>query len=85
VKTIDIPPTNNILDWSADGKQVLYVDTRNGVSNIWSQPITGGTPKQLTNFKSDLIFAFDLSRDGKQLAVSRGSVSNDVVLITDAG
>jgi serine/threonine protein kinase len=85
VKTIDIPPTNNILDWSTDGKAVLYVDTRNGVSNIWSQPIAGGAPKQLTHFKSDLIFIFDLSRDGKQLAVSRGTVSNDVVLITDAG
>jgi Tol biopolymer transport system component len=85
VKTIDIPPTNNILDWSADGRTVLYVDTRSGVSNIWSQPIAGGPPKQLTHFKSDLIFVFDLSRDGKQLAVSRGTVSNDVVLITEAG
>jgi Tol biopolymer transport system component len=85
VKTIDIPPTNNILDWSADGRAVLYVDTRGRVSNIWSQPIDGGPPKQLTNFKSELIFVFDFSRDGKQLAVSRGSVSNDVVLITDAG
>jgi Tol biopolymer transport system component len=85
VKTIDIPPTNNILDWGPDGKTVLYVDTRNGVSNIWSQPIAGGPPKQLTHFKSDLIFVFDLSRDGKQLAVSRGTVSNDVVLITNGG
>ena len=85
VKTFDIPPTNNVLDWSADGSQVLYVDTRNGVSNIWSQPITGGAPKQLTNFKSDQVFMFDLSRDGKQLVVSRGTVSRDVVLITDAG
>ncbi len=85
VKTIDIPPTNNILDWSADGRAVLYVDTRGRVSNIWSQPIDGGAPKQLTNFKSELIFVFDLSRDGKQLTVSRGTVSNDVVLITDAG
>ncbi|HEY5883436.1 MAG TPA: DPP IV N-terminal domain-containing protein, partial [Pyrinomonadaceae bacterium] len=85
VKTIDIPPTNNVLDWTPDGSQVLYVDTRNGVSNIWSQPVNGSTPKQLTNFKSDLIFVFDLSGDGKQLAVSRGTVSRDVVLITDAG
>ena len=46
---------------------------------------SGGAPKQLTTFKSDLIFVFDLSRDGKLLAVSRGSVSSDVVLITDAG
>jgi Tol biopolymer transport system component len=83
VKTIDIPPTNNSLDWSADGRSVLYTDTRGGVSNIWSQAIDGGAPKQVTNFKSDLIFAFDLSPDGKQMTLSRGTVSNNVVLISD--
>jgi serine/threonine protein kinase len=83
MKTIDVPPTNSVLDWTTDGRSVLYIDTRGGVSNIWSQPIDGGQPKQLTHFKSDLIFAFDLSKDGKQVALSRGTVSNDVVLIAD--
>ncbi len=83
IKTIDIPPTNNAVKWTADGRAVLYVDTRGGVSNIWSQPIDGSAPKQFTNFKSDLIFAFDLSRDGKQMALARGTISNDVVLIAD--
>ena len=83
MKTIDIPPTNNVLDWSTDGRNVLYVDVRDGVSNIWAQPIDGSPPRQLTNFKSDLIFTFDLSMDGKQLALSRGTISNDVVLIAD--
>jgi len=55
-----------------------------GISNIWSQPIDGSAPRQLTNFKSDLIFAFDLSRDGKQIVLSRGNISNDVVLIADS-
>ncbi len=64
-------------------RSVLYVDARGGVSNIWTQPIDGSAPKQLTNFKSDLIFAYALSRDGKQLVLSRGSFSNDVVLIAD--
>ncbi|MFS8086178.1 MAG: hypothetical protein ACMG6H_11165 [Acidobacteriota bacterium] len=53
------------------------------VTNIWSQPIDGGPPKQLTDFKSDLIFRFDWSRDGKWLAVARGNISSDVVLIND--
>jgi serine/threonine protein kinase/Tol biopolymer transport system component len=83
VKSMDIPPTNNTLDWSADGRSVLYAETRGGVSNLWTQSIAGGAPRQLTNFKSDLIFAFDLSRDGKHLGLSRGTISNDVVLIAD--
>ncbi|HVQ38319.1 MAG TPA: DPP IV N-terminal domain-containing protein, partial [Pyrinomonadaceae bacterium] len=83
VKTIDIPPTDRNLDWTPDGRSVLYVDARSGVSNIWSQPVDGSQPRQITNFKSDLVFAFDLSNDGKQMVLSRGTISNDVVLIAD--
>jgi Tol biopolymer transport system component len=43
--------------------------TRNGVSNIWQQKLTGGPPKQITNFESGQIFDFDWSRDGRQLAL----------------
>ena len=56
----------------------MFIDNRGGVSNIWLQPLAGGEPKQLTNFKSDLIFSFDWSRD-RQLACSRGIVTSDVV------
>jgi TolB protein len=83
VKVIDMPANDNNFAWSADGRSVLFVQRRSGVSNLWSQPIDGGAPKQLTFFKSDLTFAFALSKDGKSLALSRGTVSNDVVLIAD--
>lgn len=87
LKTIDLPPsafaTPN-FDWTADGKAVLYVDTRGGIGNIWMQPMDGGPARQLTSFNTDQIFAFDLSTDGKTLALARGTVSNDVVLIVDA-
>lgn len=69
--------------WSTDGKAILYTDTRNSVTNIWAQPVDGGPPKQLTDYKAEQIFEFDLSRDGKQLALSRGTVSSDVVLISN--
>jgi len=49
----------------------------------WSKPIDGSPPKQLTNFKTDLIFSFDYTKDGKSLALTRGSVANDVLLIAD--
>ena len=39
--------------------------------------------KQLTDFKPDGVFARDLSRDGKTMALSRGVVTSDVILISD--
>jgi serine/threonine protein kinase len=72
-----IPP----LRWIDDGRALTYVLTSNGISNIWSQPVTSEQPKQVTNFKADRIFWFDWSRDGKQLIVAHGSVTSDVVLI----
>jgi hypothetical protein len=33
-----------------------YIDTINGVSNIWLLPLDGRPPKKLTDFKTDQIF-----------------------------
>jgi len=71
------------LRWTPDGRALTYIDTKGGVSNIWSLPLDGGLPVQLTDFKADQIFWFDFSRDGKQLALSRGTQTSDVILIRD--
>jgi len=73
---------DSFLRWTPDGLAWAYVIDQGGVSNIWCQPLDGSPAKQLTNFKEDLIFAFDWSQDGT-LACSRGEVDNDVVLIKD--
>jgi len=86
VKVFDVPSSVNItagLRWTPDGRSLTYIDTTGGVSNIWSLPLDGSPPRQLTDFKTDQIFWFDLSRDGKQLAISRGTQTSDVVLIKD--
>jgi Tol biopolymer transport system component/DNA-binding winged helix-turn-helix (wHTH) protein len=69
--------------WAPAGEAIDYVLTQNGVSNIWQQRLTGGPPTQVTHFDSGEIFDFDWSRDGKQLALTRGSQSSDVILISD--
>jgi serine/threonine protein kinase len=78
-----VPATAEWFRWAPDGKAGDYALTRGGVSNIWRQPLAGGPPKQITNFKSGEIFAFDWSRDGKQLALARGTRSHDAILIGD--
>ena len=71
------------LSWNTDGSAIVYVVTSGGVSNLWAQPVNGAQRKQLTDFTSERIFWFDFSRDGRQLALSRGSLTSDVVLISN--
>ena len=82
VKTIDLPRTVQPIAfaWMQDGKSIAYLDTGSGILNIWSQPIDGGAPRQLTNFKSEFINSFAVSRDGK-IAAYRWSATRDIVLI----
>ena len=84
-KLFDLPPgvqTAN-LRWLPDGRGLTYIVNRGGISNIWIQPLDGSPAKQLTDFKSDRIFKFDWSPDGKWLALSRGPEQRDVVLMSD--
>ena len=69
--------------WGTDGRSLLYTKNEGRADNIWSQPIAGGTPKQITHFNSEQIFDLDLSRDGKRLVMTRGTRKQDVVLIRD--
>jgi Tol biopolymer transport system component len=80
IKSFNIPI--GLVRWAADSSGLMFIDNRGGVSNIWLQPLAGGAPKQLTDFKSDLIFSFDWSRD-RQLACSRGIVTSDVFIISN--
>ncbi|MBP6820476.1 MAG: serine/threonine-protein kinase [Acidobacteria bacterium] len=68
--------------WMPDGRALAYFARQDGVRNIWTQPIDGGAPKQLTNFTADGIVSFDFSRDGKQIAFTRMTTTSDVVLIS---
>jgi len=69
--------------WAADGRALIYIDTRNRIYNLWSQSLDGSPPKQITNFNSDRIFRFDFSTDGYGFALARGYESSDVIMIKD--
>jgi Tol biopolymer transport system component len=83
LKQFDWPASAGEPRWAPRGDAIDYVLTRKGVSNVWEQNLAGGTPKQITKFESRQIFDFEWSRDGKQLALTRGTESNDVVSISN--
>lgn len=85
-RAIDVPPavsSTGLLRWIPDGRALAMVETHDGVDNIWSNPLDSKSHEQLTNFSSGRIFAFDWSPDGNRLAVARGSLSSDIILINN--
>jgi len=69
--------------WSPSGKGLQYVVTQNGVSNLWEQPLSGGKPKQFTQFTSGQILDFNWTLDHTRLLLTRGSENRDAVLLHD--
>lgn len=80
IKILDLTP-NSPVHWTPDGKEISFIKTVDGVSNIWSQPL-GGEAKQLTEFTTEQISNFDWSSDNR-LICSRGVTNRDTILISD--
>jgi len=82
-ETFPLPPENGVsLCWSSDGKALQYLWTRDGVSNLWEQPLGARGPRQITHFTTGRISAFSWSADRKRLFLSRSNLSSDAVLLT---
>jgi Tol biopolymer transport system component len=82
-RALDPPKETRDARWSPDGRAAVVVRDTDRVSNLWALPLDGGRPRQLTDWKSDKIFWYAFSRDGRQLAVTRGDIFYDVMLIKD--
>jgi hypothetical protein len=53
------------------------------VDNVWVRPLDGPAGHPIRDFKSEQIWSFSLSLDGKSLAVLRGHYDSDVVLLQE--
>ena len=49
--------------WTPDGKALAYVRMKDGVGNVWKQPIDGGQPVQVTHFPLYRMNGFDWAAD----------------------
>jgi Tol biopolymer transport system component len=72
---------NQLAQWSADGRSMIFRRTSNGISNLWTLPLDGGEPQQFTKFDGETIFSYAFSPDGTRIAMSRGRSAGDVVMI----
>ena len=72
-----------LFRWLPDGRSLAYLDAQDKVYNLFSQALSGGEPKQLTDFKTDRIYYFALSPDGKQVALARGRETADLVMLSN--
>jgi serine/threonine protein kinase len=80
---LDPPPRLALVRdgrWIPGEQALAYVDSRSGSPNLWTYPLNGKPPQQLTHFLSGRIFGISLSPDGSKIAFSRGSINSDVVL-----
>ena len=81
IRTIGLPAGAALGHWAPNGQAIDYVKLQNGADNIWRAPLDGGPPNLLTHFDSGVMWQFAWSHDGKKLALSRGSRTQDLVLI----
>jgi Tol biopolymer transport system component len=70
-----------IFGWMADGRGMAALDDRSGIPNLWMYPLDGSPGKQITHFRQSEIHGFAWSPDGKRIALSRGPIEQNVVLI----
>jgi eukaryotic-like serine/threonine-protein kinase len=80
----DIPSTLDpmgVVGWMADGGSFAALDDRSGIPNLWTFPFDGSPGKQITHFQRSEIHGFAWSPDGKRIALSRGPIEQNVVLI----
>ncbi len=70
-----------VVRWMPDSKGIVFIVNRGGISNLFMQSLSGGMPTQMTDFKSGRVFDFAWSRDGQHLAIAKGWVNSDVVII----
>ncbi|MBX7219208.1 MAG: winged helix-turn-helix domain-containing protein [Blastocatellia bacterium] len=81
-RTLEAPRNRQFpVFFAPDGNSIYFVDMENGIANIYRKALDDTPRQQVTNFTSETIFRFTLSKDGKYFACERGETVNDLVLI----
>lgn len=84
-KRLDVPPIQreNTIRWSPDNRSLWFIGVNGNVGNIWTMPLDGSPPEQITNFNSHWLDDFSPSFDKKKFALARRLSVSDMILITN--
>lgn len=77
--------SDRLLRWTADGKALAYDVNEGGDGKVMLQPVDGSPGKPFLTLRSEEIFSFDWTADGKKFAVIRGNHLTDAVRISVGG
>lgn len=82
-KRIKFPVRGSVelLSWDPDGSAITFVITERGASELYRVLLSGGEPQKITDFRYERVLSLARSLDGRKLAVARGRVFSDTVLI----
>jgi len=54
--------------WSPDGEQIYFLSDRDGITNVWVMPQTGGEARKVSDFPADGAAFAAIARDGSKIA-----------------
>lgn len=85
VRSVGLEPICDVdrIVWDRDARGFTLAATGDGTSELFRVAIDSGGPKKISNFRHDQIYTLDWSFDGNKLAVVRGRIFLDMVLLKD--
>lgn len=75
----------NDLDWTADGREIVFISHREGDPSLWKVSASGGIPERLMTTTGYNIARLSVSRQGNRLALNHTIVDTNIWRMEVAG
>ncbi|HSB10445.1 MAG TPA: protein kinase [Blastocatellia bacterium] len=73
------------LDWTSDGREIVFISDREGDTGLWRVSALGGTPERLVSAVGYNIGRLSISRQGDRLVYSQQFVDTNIWRVELAG